>query len=101
MVLMPRSNRPRRSKREKAEEQEITRGVLYGVRRTEIKRGVEYTVQTHSGSATEDSKSWVCPFCSLRIGQGTGHIVAWSELSGSDGRRHFHTECWRKFQGTL
>ena len=72
VVLMPRSNRPKRSKQGKAEEPDINRGVLYGVRRTEIKRGVEYTVQTHSGSSTEESKTWVCPYCSLRIGQGTG-----------------------------
>jgi len=98
---VPRSNRPKGSKQGKAEEPEINRGVLYGVRRTETKRGVEFTVQTHSGSSTEESKTWICPFCNLRIGQGTGHVVAWDELRGSDGRRHFHTECWKKFQGPL
>jgi hypothetical protein len=98
---MPRSNRPKRSRQGKAEEPELNRGVLYGVKRTEIKRGIEFTVQTHSGSSSEESKAWTCPYCNQRIALGTGHIVAWDEHRGSDGRRHFHTECWKKFQGPL
>lgn len=97
---MPRSNRPRRSKGQKYEEPEVSRSVLYGAKRTEIKRGVEYTVQTHSGNAAEDSKTWTCPFCHLLISKGTPHVVAWDER-GSDGRRHFHSECWKKFQGPM
>jgi len=97
---MPRSNRPKRSRAKHEEIEEVSRSVLYGAKRTELKRGVEYTVQTHSGAATEDDKSWTCPFCHLLINRGTPHMVAWDER-GSGVRRHFHTACWSKFQGRL
>jgi hypothetical protein len=97
---MPRSNRPRRSKSRSEEQPEISRSVLFGARRTEVKRGIEYTVQSHSGSSLDDDKSWKCPYCRLLINRGTSHMVAWDER-GSGVRRHFHTSCWTKFQGPL
>jgi hypothetical protein len=97
---MPRSNRPKRSKREEPEELNIG-AVRFGSRRTETKRGVVYVVQPTSGRNAEDDKSWICPNCHLSILQGTNHLVAWDEVRGVDTRRHFHTTCWSKFQGTL
>lgn len=97
---MPRSNRPKRSKREEPEEINLG-SVRFGSRRTEIKRGVPYTVQPTAGRNAEEDKSWVCPNCSLTISPGTNHLVAWDEVRGVDTRRHFHTTCWSKFQGTL
>jgi hypothetical protein len=29
------------------------------------------------------------------------HLVVWDEIRGLDTRRHFHTTCWAKFQGSL
>jgi hypothetical protein len=72
-----------------------------GIRRTEIKRGVEYTTQTSVGANAEEDKSWVCPHCHLQISKGLSHIVAWDSIRGVETRRHFHTACWKSFQGTL
>jgi hypothetical protein len=75
--------------------------VRSGTKRTELKRGIPYTVQTSTGRNAESDKSWVCPHCNLDITVGISHIVAWDEVRGVDTRRHFHTNCWAKFQGTL
>lgn len=69
--------------------------------RLEVKRGVEYQVQTVTGSRAEEGKSWVCPECQLSIQQGTAHTVAWDIHRGVSGRRHFHNHCWKIFQGPL
>jgi hypothetical protein len=75
--------------------------VRIGVKRTEIKRGVEYSVQTTTGARAEDDKSWVCPHCHLGISKGQSHTVAWDSVRGVDTRRHFHNSCWKAFQGPL
>jgi hypothetical protein len=98
---MPRSNRPKRSKGANDHEELDMDRVRSGVKRTEVKRGVPYTVQTSTGRNAESAKSWICPHCSLEITVGVSHIVAWDEVRGVDTRRHFHTTCWAKFQGTL
>ncbi|WP_296629994.1 hypothetical protein [Rhodoluna sp.] len=97
---MPRSNRPKRSKKEEPEELDFST-VRFGFRRTEIKRGVEYTTQTTVGANAEDDKVWVCPHCHLQIAKGVSHIVAWDEVRGVETRRHFHNACWKSFQGPL
>ncbi|MEN9992980.1 MAG: hypothetical protein RLY83_550 [Actinomycetota bacterium] len=97
---MPRSNRPKRSKREEPEEINVA-AVRFGSRRTETKRGIVYVVQPTSGRNAEEDKSWICPNCHLNIAQGTNHLVAWDEVRGVDTRRHFHNTCWSKFQGSL
>ncbi len=98
---MGRSNRPRRSAKREEPEEFTSRKVLFGARQTVIKRGVEYTVQTHSGASEDPAKTWVCPGCPVIIRIGTSHVVVWNEVIGADNRRHFHTVCWQKFQGTL
>lgn len=97
---MPRSNRPKRSKRSEPEELNLG-AVRFGSSRTEIKRGVAYTVQPTMGQNADEDKSWICPNCHLTITPGVSHLVAWDEVRGVDTRRHFHTTCWTKFQGTL
>lgn len=100
VLTLPRSNRPRRSPKRVEPEATIGRSALHGVKRIEVKRGVEYTVQSHSGAAEDVSKVWTCPHCNLQIVRGTSHIVAWDER-GSHIRRHFHTMCWQKWQGQI
>jgi methionine synthase II (cobalamin-independent) len=97
---VPRSNRPKRSKRSEPEELNLG-AVRFGSRRTESKRGVVYTVQPTMGQNADEDKSWICPNCHLTITPGVSHLVAWDEVRGVDTRRHFHTTCWSKFQGTL
>jgi hypothetical protein len=99
---MPRSNRPKRGnpKAEPADELEFS-AVRLGLRRSELKRGVEYTTQTSVGANADDGKTWVCPHCHLQIAKGLSHLVAWDEVRGVETRRHFHTACWKSFQGPL
>ncbi len=98
---MPRSNRPRRSKSKREEEPLNLASARFGFKRTETKRGVLYSVQSTPGSSEDPSKTWTCPHCFISIRVGTSHIVAWDESRGVEGRRHFHTGCWAKFQGPL
>ena len=99
---MPRSNRPKRSKPRIDEVADLDLNtVRLGLRRSEIKRGFEYTTQTSIGANADDGKTWVCPHCHLQITKGISHIVAWDEIRGVDTRRHFHTACWKSFQGPL
>lgn len=98
---MPRSNRPRRSKGKREEEHIDLTGARLGFKRTEVKRGIAYSVQSTPGNHEDSNKSWTCPHCFIAIRVGTPHLVAWDESRGVEGRRHFHTGCWAKFQGPL
>ena len=99
---MPRSNRPSKSKKRNDEPEELNIvAARMGIRRTEIKRDVEYTTQTSVGANAEDEKVWVCPNCHLQISKGLSHIVAWDSVRGVETRRHFHNACWKSFQGPL
>ena len=99
---MPRSNRPSRSKKAVESIEDLNLNTLrMGVRRTEFKRGVEYTVQTSIGANAEDTKTWMCPHCNLQISKGVSHLVAFDAIRGVETRRHFHTACWSSFQGPL
>lgn len=98
---MPRNNRPRGFKKQQEPEDLNLSLARMGVRRNEIKRGVEYTTQTSVGANADEDKSWVCPHCHLQITKGVSHIVAWDAVRGVDTRRHFHNACWKSFQGPL
>ena len=100
---MPRSNRPKRAKGSKHTEPEPLNvdAARFGLKTTAIKRGVEYTVQTTSGAAADEGKTWICPECAIMITRGTPHTVAWDSVRGVDTRRHFHNHCWKLFQGPL
>ena len=97
---MPRSNRPRRSKKEESHELNLD-AVRIGIKKTVIKNGVEYIVQTTAGARADDDKVWVCPHCNLNITKGTAHTVAWDAYRDISTRRHFHNNCWNSFQGPL
>jgi hypothetical protein len=103
MVLVPRSNRPKRTKSGKNSEPEPMNldVVRFGLKTSTVKRGVEYTVQTTTGALADDGKTWVCPECGISIAKGTAHTVAWDAVRGVDTRRHFHNHCWKVFQGPL
>lgn len=73
--------------------------VLYGLPRTESKRGGEWNVQHISAASAV--KTYVCPGCSLDIAAGQSHTVAWRAdgLMGAAAdlasRRHWHDHCWK------
>jgi len=99
---MGRSNRPKGSKPRQDEPEELGLVVArLGVRRSELKRGVEYTVQTTVGANAEADKTWICPNCHLEISKGLSHLVAWDTVRGVETRRHFHNACWKSYQGVL
>ncbi|MBI9116084.1 hypothetical protein [Sanguibacter suaedae] len=92
---MPSSRRSRRRPyTEDHRPVDLTR--LTGGRRTEVRRGEEWTVQPVRPS----DKTYRCPGCHQDIGPGTEHLVAWAtdSLFGPDAalaaRRHWHTRCW-------
>lgn len=67
-----------------------------GGRRTETRRGEEWTVQ----SVRSSEKTYTCPGCHQPVPAGTPHVVAWASdsLFGREAalaeRRHWHTRCW-------
>ena len=70
-----------------------------GMRRTEVRRGREYTMQ--QVSAERALKVYTCPGCNLQIPEGQAHVVVFraDSILGDDAaiadRRHWHNHCWR------
>ncbi|MCE0507932.1 hypothetical protein V8Z69_16775 [Microbacterium aurugineum] len=93
---MPRSRRrpPARPEPEDAFDR-----LLAGWKRTETRRGAEWTVQPVS--AVQAQKAYVCPGCGGQIVIGTAHLVTWradgvlGDAADLAARRHWHTHCWR------
>jgi hypothetical protein len=91
---MPRSHR----RRPEPVDDSLDR-LLAGWRRTETRRGAEWSVQPVS--APKAVKEYTCPGCGRVITPGTAHVVAWRAdgVLGDDAaladRRHWHTACWR------
>ena len=98
---MPRSNRPKKTKKQQEEPELNLELARRGSKRQETKRGVEYYVQPTSGQNAEPGKTWICPHCSGTITKGTAHLVAWQVFRDASERRHFHTNCWAGFTGVL
>lgn len=96
---MPRSNRPRRSRAAAEENNVDNQRALYGLPRTESKRGDVWNVQRVSAASAV--KSYVCPGCGLDISAGQSHTVAWradglmGDAADLAGRRHWHDHCWK------
>ena len=73
--------------------------MLDGWKRTETRRGSEWTVQPVS--ASQAAKDYVCPGCGRAVTAGTAHLVAWradgvmGDAADLAARRHWHTHCWR------
>lgn len=74
-----------------------TEALMGGVSYQAGRDGNEYKVHhIHSGT-----KQYVCPGCNGVIAVGESHEVVWTEDTilgaqfGIEGRRHWHTSCWR------
>ncbi|MCC3273854.1 hypothetical protein MUK71_11065 [Arthrobacter zhangbolii] len=109
---MPRSNRPRRvpspgspagrnARRKWASappevDLERTRA---GLPRHESGPDGEWSVRQIT--AQNAAKDYRCPGCGVLIPPGTAHLVVWQEDSllgrqaAVEGRRHWHSHCWR------
>ncbi|MFB8386667.1 hypothetical protein ACFC3F_05945 [Microbacterium sp. NPDC055910] len=92
---MPRSNRRRR---DDGGDESFER-LLAGWKRTETRRGVEWSVQPVA--AAKSLKAYTCPGCRGSIESGTAHVVAWrsggvmGDAADLAARRHWHEHCWR------
>jgi hypothetical protein len=73
--------------------------LLAGWKRTETRRGAQWTVQPVS--AAQAVKEYTCPGCGRVIAPGTAHIVAWradgilGDSADLAARRHWHRHCWQ------
>jgi hypothetical protein len=98
---VPRSNRPRGRRPGGGDESGDAsfERLLAGWKRTETRRGRDYTVKPVTGARTE--KTYTCPGCAQTIEVGTPHVVVWREdgILGPQAdlaaRRHWHNHCWR------
>lgn len=92
---MPRSHRRRP---ERGDDDSFQR-MLAGWKRTEVRRGGEWTVQPVS--AMQAQKPYICPGCGRTIEPGVAHVVAWradgvlGDQADLAARRHWHEHCWR------
>lgn len=93
---MPRS---RRRPSARPEPEDSFDRLLAGWKRTETRRGGEWTVQPVS--AAQAQKEYLCPGCGRGIEAGTAHLVTWladgvlGDAADLAARRHWHTHCWR------
>lgn len=91
---MPRANRRQPSPADDSFDR-----LLSGWKRTESKRGVEWTVQPVS--AVQAQKTYTCPGCGSSIAPGTAHLVVWradgvlGDAADLAARRHWHKACWK------
>ncbi|HZU94952.1 MAG TPA: hypothetical protein VFF85_15095 [Microbacterium sp.] len=73
--------------------------LLSSWKRSEVRRGVEWTVQPVS--AVQAQKDYICPGCGRTVESGTAHLVVWradgvlGDAADLAARRHWHTHCWR------
>ncbi|MCR2763695.1 hypothetical protein NQ152_09250 [Microbacterium sp. zg.B48] len=92
---MPRPNR----RRPEDDGDDALERLITGWKRTEVRRGVEWTVQPVT--AAQAAKSYVCPGCGRSVLGGVAHLVVWradgvlGDQADLAGRRHWHTHCWR------
>lgn len=95
LIGMPRQHRRRV---ESAGDASLDR-LLAGWKRTEHRRGAEWTVQPVS--AAQATKTYTCPGCGRTVDPGVAHVVVWradgvlGDAADLAGRRHWHTGCWR------
>lgn len=93
---MPRS---RRRPPARPEVEDSFERLLAGWKRSEVRRGSEWTVQPVTSA--QALKEYVCPGCERPITAGTAHLVAWradgvlGDAADLAARRHWHTHCWR------
>jgi hypothetical protein len=93
---MPRN---RRATRENEYEPLDIERLTAGVPRSEMRSGRQWNVR--SISAVAATKAYVCPGCPNPIAIGIAHVVVWradgvlGDAADVDGRRHWHSACWR------
>jgi hypothetical protein len=93
---MPRS---RRRPQARPEADESFERLLAGWKRSETRRGSEWTVQPVTSAQAQ--KEYVCPGCERPVLAGTAHLVVWradgvlGDAADLAARRHWHTHCWR------
>ncbi|MDT0157076.1 hypothetical protein Q9R19_05485 [Microbacterium sp. ARD32] len=91
--------RSRRRRPEPSRADDSLDRLIAGWKRTETRRGREWTVQPIS--AAQAAKEYRCPGCGRSIQPGVAHLVAWradgvmGDSADLDARRHWHTSCWR------
>jgi hypothetical protein len=96
---MPRSNRPRGSRRSGEDEESDLSRALFGSSRAETKRDRLWNVQKIAAASA--AKYYTCPGCGQQIAPGTAHIVSWradglmGEADDLAARRHWHSHCWQ------
>ena len=92
---MPRSHR----RRPESNGDDSFERLLAGWKRTETRRGVEWTVQPVS--AAQAQKQYTCPGCGGQIDVGIAHVVTWradgvlGDAADLAARRHWHQHCWK------
>ncbi|WP_298036606.1 hypothetical protein [uncultured Microbacterium sp.] len=92
---MGRANRRRP---ERSSSDESFDRLLAGWKRTEARRGHEWTVQPVS--AQRAVKDYTCPGCRGTVRSGSAHLVVWradgvlGDAADLEARRHWHTHCW-------
>ncbi|MGZ8804238.1 MAG: hypothetical protein ACXWZG_02910 [Microbacterium sp.] len=92
---MPRSNRRRSQEPDDGSFERL----VTGWKRTEVRRGVEWTVQPVS--ATQATKPYICHGCGRTVEPRIAHLVVWradgvlGDQADLAARRHWHTHCWR------
>lgn len=92
---MPRANR----RRDETRGDDSLQRLIAGFKRTEFRRGVEWSVQPVA--AARATKSYTCPGCPRTIEPGVAHLVVWradgvlGDAADLSARRHWHTACWR------
>lgn len=88
-----------RPKRRHSSSDESFERLLAGFKKTETRRGVQWSVQPVSASRAQ--KTYVCPGCGRSVDPGVAHVVVWradgvlGDAADLAARRHWHTPCWR------
>jgi hypothetical protein len=72
-------------------------GGVAGPESREERAGQQWAVRPIPGQSARTD--YLCPFCDREIRAGTPHVVVWpqDEPNGIEQRRHWHTNCWRRY----
>ncbi|MFT4051739.1 MAG: hypothetical protein QM677_05750 [Microbacterium sp.] len=90
---------PRRARRRPDPADDSIDRLLSGWKRTEVRRGISWTVQPVSAARAQ--KTYTCPGCGGQIVPGVAHVVTWradgvlGDAADLAARRHWHSSCWR------
>ncbi|WP_353111324.1 hypothetical protein [Microbacterium sp.] len=91
--------RSRRRRPDSSAADESLDRLISGWKRTESRRGQEWSVQPVSSAQAQ--KDYVCPGCGGAVAAGVAHVVVWradgvlGDAADLAARRHWHSHCWR------